>query len=338
MTNALPIWIARELERVGELLTSNRLPTGLYIGAAADFGQRRLGFAIARRVLGVAPASRAGTGVDEAAATGEIAHPDFREVGLADKTVITVDAIRAIGDYAQQTSMGTHKVILVDPADRMNRNAANALLKTLEEPAPGSLIILTGYGTPLLPTLLSRCQQVRLRVTDAELDAWLAERLADMPADRRALGIALYRHRPFELAAFDESDWQALESRLELLARGVTAEGASDGLLALADTRDAPGLVTLLWSVLALAIRMRSLGADVTVESERLRDVVVALSRRPPEWLHQRLAAAGVARIRLSGPTNPNPRLLLEALLVDWLDPPPRSGWPERTGGFNIFR
>jgi DNA polymerase-3 subunit delta' len=77
---------------------------------------------------------------------------------------IRVDAVRAAIDWGQQTSSrGGAKVGLLHPADAINPVAANALLKTLEEP-PGALrlILCTGDPAGLLPTLRSRCQQIAL--------------------------------------------------------------------------------------------------------------------------------------------------------------------------------
>lgn len=336
MQPEIPVWLDRALQSLQAMVADGRPPTGLFIGAPTDLGQRWLALAFARHLLGLDPAP---TGLASTPSAGAaIAHPDFREVGLEDRTVITVDAIRSIGEYAQQTARGAIKVILIDPGDRMNRNAANALLKTLEEPAPGTVLLLTGYGRPLLPTLLSRCQQVRLRVTDEEVDAWLAVQGCEISAERRAVGRALFRQRPLDQLALDDAGWSAMEARLEHLAACLGPDGIDDALLALADTQDAAGLLRLLWLLLALAVRTRALGAGhgATSWPACLHAPVTALATHSPEWLYARLDATGIALARLAGTTNPNPRLLLESLLIDWLDPPPRRGWPERTGGFNI--
>ncbi len=92
---------------------------------------------------------------------------------------IRVDAVRAAIDWGQRTgSRGRAKVILIHPADAMNAVAANALLKTLEEP-PGALrLVLTAHDPEaLLPTLRSRCQRLRIAApAQEEGAAWLAVR------------------------------------------------------------------------------------------------------------------------------------------------------------------
>lgn len=99
------------------------------------------------------------------------------------KTVVTVDEIRKVSRFLSMTSHdGSYRVVIVDPADDMNVNAANALLKNLEEPPARTLFILIVHAPgSLLPTIRSRCQTIRLTPLD---DASLLSALAgtDQPA------------------------------------------------------------------------------------------------------------------------------------------------------------
>ncbi|HEX7435359.1 MAG TPA: DNA polymerase III subunit delta', partial [Caldimonas sp.] len=98
---------------------------------------------------------------------------------------IKVEAIRLAVDFAQTTSArGRGKVVLLYPAERMNRIAANTLLKTLEEP-PGDARFLLSCAAPdvLLPTIRSRCQALPLRPPPRdEAIEWLAARGVAEPA------------------------------------------------------------------------------------------------------------------------------------------------------------
>ena len=90
---------------------------------------------------------------------------------------IKIDAVRAAIDWAHtSSSRGRGKVLLFYPADAMNVTSANALLKTLEEPAAGTRLLLCVEDPEhLLPTVRSRCQRVRLTPPDAAAaEAWLA--------------------------------------------------------------------------------------------------------------------------------------------------------------------
>jgi DNA polymerase-3 subunit delta' len=104
-------------------------------------------------------------------------------------TVLSVDEIRRLAGFFGMTSgAGGWRVAIVDTADDMNDNAANALLKMLEEP-PGRAMLLLLSNTPgrLLPTIRSRCQRLDLRpLDDASLEKALAKELPEMSAAERA--------------------------------------------------------------------------------------------------------------------------------------------------------
>ncbi len=88
------------------------------------------------------------------------------------RTAITVEEIRRITHFLSRTSGdGAWRIVIIDPADDMNRNAANALLKTLEEPPARALFILISHSSGrLLPTIRSRCQSLAFKpLNDAEL-------------------------------------------------------------------------------------------------------------------------------------------------------------------------
>lgn len=107
-------------------------------------------------------------------------HPDFRILTLvseeedgeegAGKTssYITIDQVRSLGDFVGLTSHRRgRKVILVEPAEALNTAAANALLKTLEEPPPDTYFLLVSHAwRRLMPTIRSRCRQFPLPVPD----------------------------------------------------------------------------------------------------------------------------------------------------------------------------
>jgi len=90
-------------------------------------------------------------------------HPDVIEVRPEGKTVISIDQIREVtARAALRAYEGKAKVFILEPAELMQEPAANAMLKTLEEPAGASLFLLvTASPSALLPTILSRCQAVR---------------------------------------------------------------------------------------------------------------------------------------------------------------------------------
>ncbi len=93
------------------------------------------------------------------------------------KTAITVDEVRRAGHFFSQTSgTGNWRIVIIDPADDLNRNAANAILKMLEEPPRRALFLVLSHAPgKLLPTIRSRCQTLKLSpLGDADLRQALA--------------------------------------------------------------------------------------------------------------------------------------------------------------------
>lgn len=130
-------------------------------------------------------------------------HPDFRllqsesisldgeetESGKKPSKQISVDQVRGLADFVGMSAhQGGRRVVVIHPAEAMNTNAANALLKSLEEPPAGLLFILVSHKPQqLLPTILSRCLSFALPAPDAaNAMRWLAEQGVKKPAEALA--------------------------------------------------------------------------------------------------------------------------------------------------------
>jgi DNA polymerase-3 subunit delta' len=140
-------------------------------------------------------------------------HPDFREITPEqDSDQIKIDQIRALVAFAGLSRHGRgYKVALIAPAERLNRNAANSLLKTLEEPPAQSCIVLVSAQPSRLPaTLRSRCQQIIFHPpAKAEGVQWLSQALPGVEAP--ALLLSLGHGAP--LAARGLAEGKLLEAR-----------------------------------------------------------------------------------------------------------------------------
>lgn len=120
-------------------------------------------------------------------------HPDLHRVAPEeDRVTISVDQIRAlVAELALTSHSGAGKVAIIEPANAMTDNAANSLLKTLEEPPGDALLILVADRTGRLPaTVFSRCQRVDIATPDeGDSIAWL-DRLQPGAAWAQALSLA----------------------------------------------------------------------------------------------------------------------------------------------------
>jgi DNA polymerase-3 subunit delta' len=184
------------LARAARALRSGRPPSAWLITGAPGTGKATLAYRIARYLLahGATDAGPQDLSVpeDDPAARQVTAqsHPGLLVLKRAINpktgklmTVLSVDEVRRLADFFGMTSgAGGWRVAIVDTADDMNDNAANALLKMLEEP-PANAILLLLSNTPgrLLPTIRSRCQRLELRpLPDAVLEKLLAKYLPEI--------------------------------------------------------------------------------------------------------------------------------------------------------------
>ncbi len=174
-------WQQETWRRLGEQLAAGRLPHALLLVGAVGTGKSHLALALARRLLCPQPENGLNCGRCHAcrlSAGGS--HGDFRWVQPEEKSrVIKIDQVRQAVSFAQQTAgFGGRKVVVFYPADTMNLNAANALLKALEEPVPDTFLVLACHRVQGLPaTVRSRCQAIRLgSPAYREALTWLQDR------------------------------------------------------------------------------------------------------------------------------------------------------------------
>lgn len=163
---------------------------GLLIEGEHGIGKASLAFALAHMVLSGREPDESGPVIDPSTPVwrqvAQEVHPNLlyltrprADNGTGFKSVISIGEVRRIQRFLGLTSgEAGRRVVIIDPANDMNRNAANGLLKFLEEPPRNTLFLLVTHGAgSLLPTIRSRCQVVRLApLADGDVAAVLRER------------------------------------------------------------------------------------------------------------------------------------------------------------------
>jgi DNA polymerase-3 subunit delta' len=290
-------------------LEAGRQHHALLIEGLPGSGRGAFADALARRVLCASPDRRHHCGsckACELAAAGS--HPDYLKVLPEEEgKAIGIDAIRGATGFINATaSQSARKVLLIQPAERLTTAASNAFLKSLEEPAAGTLVLLVAArGQPLPATIRSRCQRISLSdPAPAVSIAWLKEHMQETTKRSAEQLLELFPARP--LAALAHSASEELELLIELhefferQAAGAMNDASRSSLYRLQVERIASGLEpdTLLDAgeqLLAGWLREQR-GADLN--SERARRAFAGMD-----------AIAILRRARRSG-QNPNTDLL----------------------------
>jgi DNA polymerase-3 subunit delta' len=234
---------------------------------------------------------------------------------------IKIDQVRALaGQMTLTRQYADYKVAIIQPAHRMNRNAANGLLKTLEEPPPGALMLLVSARPgELPPTIRSRCQLLRFATPEpGSATEWLQTRIAPQ-ADARLL-LDLASGAPLAALALETSAELEHRSALWKDLQGV-AEGTREPVAAAAAWLKLGAEMPLNWvhGWAVDMIRLRMSPSASHVNNPDLRPALQTLAervdlRRLYGLLDRARQGLGLAQ------TTANQQLLLEEILIYWFD------------------
>ena len=340
-------------ERLKRLLArairQRRLPHALLLAGPEGVGKRALGLVAVRALL---CERRDGDACDQCAACRRVLrglgslpelraraekegepelfnyrlHPDVLLIEPSPRE-IRIDQVRLlVQELARRSFDSGARAVLLDDAHLLRTEAANALLKSLEEPPPGThLFLITASPEALLPTIRSRCQTLRFGGLPTALLIDHLRQRAGLDADEARLRAALAGGSLGAALQFESDEYR--ERRDELLglleSRLVSDQGARLALAErLADWDDPAGALTTLRSLLRDVAALRSGAQPGAVLNADAGERLSELAQAP---LGQRAIAvadaAGWTRQALRG--NANPLLALDRLVAGFAGPPP---------------
>ena len=316
MTALLP-WQASAWQRVCVQIADGKMPHGILLAGPPDSGKANFAAGLAAYLLCQGHSKPCGECRQCNLVTAGT-HPDLLEVTLEDSKQIRIEQIRALIHWATQTAQqGGYKVCTINPADKLNNQSANALLKVLEEPPPNTLICLVSdQPMRLLPTLRSRCQRIELGTpSQQEAVLWLQGQL-DSSADIELL-LSIAGGMP--LRVLDAIDEDYLKLRLELSSHLVPlAKGDRSPIdVAAVMAKEEVGRVLgLLYQLVSDSIALTLSGGKV-IKNRDLSETIQQYSHlRSVSHRYKLLDHISEALGQLNGTSNPNGQMLLEGVFV----------------------
>ena len=300
---------------------SGRLPHALLLSGPRGIGKQHFAEALLGYLLCTTPGEMACGECRSCRMLAAGYHPDLLRVSPeAGKRQIRIDPVREVNTFVAQTAQqGGRRVIVLAPAEAMNLAAANALLKSLEEPGERThFLLLADVPSRLLATIRSRCQHWSLPPPEREQSlAWLAEHLSDRDEAefwyQVSGGLPL---RAVELAAADSRALrQQLHETFDALVRGAEPVAEAARL-------DRNSLEAILWYGIAWLedlIRLGLSGEAGRVHNPDLLPLYrqAIKNARVRDWFRLLDFAREQRRLLATG-GNPNPQLVLEAWLIRW--------------------
>jgi DNA polymerase-3 subunit delta' len=303
--SALPLpWHEDAWASLNSSIDSGRLPHAVLISGDQGIGKLRLATALAQRLICSAEMVKYACGTCKTCNLFSAgSHPDITYLEPEEKgKAIKIDPVRKLCESLSKTAQqGGWKVAIIAPAEAMNINAANALLKNLEEPQSKTLLILVSHRpSRLSATIRSRCQKLSMPTPEADIALrWLTDVTNDRSAAEQVLPLA--GGRPLLALDYLQSDNLEQRRQFETLVAEV-ADGSLSPLAAAQQCQKLDGEQSIDWF-------SRYIHRLATTE----------LADNPNTALFGFSDKLLLARNWILSGNNPNPQLLWEELFMDWV-------------------
>ncbi len=313
-------WHQSALQEIHNYRQQRRLPQALLLHGNKGLGKQEFARYVASSLLCVHYQNEPCRSCRDCQLCAVANHPDLFIIGLAEKSkIIKVDQIRDLVAQLGQTSYRSgYQVVIIDPAERMNRAAANSLLKTLEEPVGQVVFMLICNQTADLPaTIVSRCHHLFFNAcSDPSGVVWLQQRL-NINEREATLLLTLANHAPLLAVKFHENDFLSLRNTVLQAVLNILRQ--QDSAIRVAE-------ILMKWSLEQVVIALTAIVTDVlrlhcgAFTHISNQDCVVALEQlqrlMPKTQVLQLLEEIIQAQRLINQSSSINVQLLLEGLLL----------------------
>ncbi len=325
MLNIYP-WQNNEWQRVLQMQRQQRLPHALLLRGSEGIGLRQFALSLAMQILCLSNDNKEACGNCNSCRLFQAGnHPDLSLVEPdGPGKQIKIAQIRELIHYVSLKSFLSHfKIVLLEPADAMNRAAANTLLKTLEEPPGQSILLLLTYHPLRLPvTIRSRCQRIDFRPSyDPAVLNWLEEKLPEKSDISADLLLRLSQGLPLRALSLLEDGYFTLRRQLlEDLTQARRKKGVDVVQIAAAwQGHGCENVLVCLLQLMRDMIRVKLFGRRENLSDfdaqENLQNLIKALDLSVLIHYYDFIQAKYE---ELVGPMNYNPLHILEQVLLEY--------------------
>lgn len=330
-------WLQKPWQFIQQRLAEERLPHALLVNGECGVGKRVWADAVAGLLLCASPLNG---GAGAPVACGQCrqcelfaasSHPDVQVFSPEKSRMIRIEQVRSLSAFAVSSpQVASRKIAVIDRADQLNINSANALLKTLEEPVEDFvLLLLQESGRPVLPTIRSRCQVLSIPVPAVEqANQWLVSKVAHLEADKQpsaelmAKSLMLAGNAPRLALEYATGEFPALRDEgfdkfRQFMKGQIAVSEAAKAFKAL-------GLEDMLWLFEGWAADLARLCANGRANDPEAGEMLGFLAGINPAWRAHELLDM-VRESRAAGVYNVSPELEASRLLIAWRDLMPRK-------------
>lgn len=251
-------WLATPWQLLQNALTTDRFHHALLLTGPTGVGKKTFNDALTASLLCESqPVGALNQGCGQCKGCQLLqsqAHPDCRQLN-PESASLGIDDVRDASHFIHgKAQRGERKVLVIDNIERLTEPAANALLKTLEEPTPGAYLLLsTSQKSALLPTIISRCFSLPIKSVPTSIAVpWLSQFAGHLPADDLHFLLKLCAGAPLKVKAWVELQQEVvlLEAKAALqswLAQSMTMSEVVEALESVENTASLLSLIIADW-------------------------------------------------------------------------------------------